>query len=90
MKSSGLLVKALENEGVEYIFGIPGEEKLDFVTYAESYGAVGHRAESADDFQRILLESLNTPGVHVIDLPVDYSLNHSILNVLIKESSCIL
>jgi acetolactate synthase-1/2/3 large subunit len=26
--------------------------------------------------------------VHVIDLPVDYSLNHSILNVLIMESSC--
>jgi len=62
----------------------------DFVTYAESFGAVGHRAESAEDFQRILIESLNATGVHVIDLPVDYSLNHSILNVLIKESSCIL
>lgn len=31
MKSSTLLVKALENEGVEYIFGIPGEENLDFL-----------------------------------------------------------
>ena len=72
-----------ENFGLDY-------HNPDFVTYAESFGAVGHRAESADDFQRILLESLNTPGVHVIDLPVDYSLNHSILNVLIKESSCIL
>ena len=31
MKASDLFVKALENEGVEYIFGIPGEENLDFL-----------------------------------------------------------
>ncbi len=31
MKTSDLLVKCLENEGVEYIFGIPGEENLDFL-----------------------------------------------------------
>ncbi|MHA1128342.1 MAG: acetolactate synthase large subunit, partial [Alphaproteobacteria bacterium] len=31
MKASDLLVKALENEGVEYIFGVPGEENLDFL-----------------------------------------------------------
>ena len=29
MKASDLFVKALEAEGVEYIFGIPGEENLD-------------------------------------------------------------
>ena len=31
MNASELFVKALENEGVEYIFGIPGEENLDFL-----------------------------------------------------------
>ena len=31
MKVSDLFVKALENEGVKYIFGIPGEENLDFL-----------------------------------------------------------
>ena len=31
MKASDLFVKALENEGVEFIFGIPGEENLDFL-----------------------------------------------------------
>ena len=31
MKASDLFVKALEAEGVEYIFGIPGEENLDFL-----------------------------------------------------------
>jgi acetolactate synthase-1/2/3 large subunit len=31
MKASDLLVKCLENEGVEYVFGIPGEETLDLL-----------------------------------------------------------
>ena len=31
MKSSDVFVKALEAEGVEYIFGIPGEENLDLL-----------------------------------------------------------
>jgi len=31
MKASDLVVKALEAEGVEYIFGIPGEENLDLL-----------------------------------------------------------
>jgi acetolactate synthase-1/2/3 large subunit len=29
MKAAELLVKALEHEGVQYVFGIPGEENLD-------------------------------------------------------------
>jgi len=31
MKATDLFIKALENEKVEYIFGIPGEENLDFL-----------------------------------------------------------
>jgi acetolactate synthase-1/2/3 large subunit len=31
IKASDLMVKALESEGVEYIFGIPGEENLDLL-----------------------------------------------------------
>ena len=30
-KGSDLLVAALENEGVERVFGVPGEENLDLV-----------------------------------------------------------
>jgi acetolactate synthase-1/2/3 large subunit len=59
----------------------------DFVKYAESYGAKGYRPGSDDDFQNILEQCLHSDGVHVIDLPVDYSLNHPILNVLIKEKT---
>src|SRR5574342_1085897 len=31
MKASDLFVKQLEEEGVEYIFGLPGEENLDLL-----------------------------------------------------------
>ena len=31
MKAADLMVKALENEGVQYVFGIPGEENLDLL-----------------------------------------------------------
>jgi acetolactate synthase I/II/III large subunit len=31
MKASDLFVKSLESEGVEHVFGIPGEENLDFL-----------------------------------------------------------
>ena len=59
----------------------------DFVKYAESYGAVGHRVDSAESLKSIIDTSLNTPGVHLIDCPVDYSENDKILNIDIKELS---
>ena len=31
MNASDLFIKALENEGVEVIYGVPGEENLDFL-----------------------------------------------------------
>ena len=31
IKSSDLFVQALENKGVKFVFGIPGEENLDFL-----------------------------------------------------------
>jgi len=31
IKGSDILVRALENEGVEYVFGVPGEENLDML-----------------------------------------------------------
>ncbi len=35
MKASDLFVKCLEKEGIEYIFGIPGEENADFMISLE-------------------------------------------------------
>lgn len=62
----------------------------DFVTYAQSFGANGYRIHSDEHFQQTLDNCLKTDGVHVIELPVDYSLNHKILNVLLKEKACLI
>ena len=62
----------------------------DFVKYADSFGAIGYRPTSHDEFETILEAALYSEGVHVIDLPVDYSLNHQILNVITKEIACII
>jgi acetolactate synthase-1/2/3 large subunit len=72
-----------DNFGLDY-------NNPDFVKYAESYGAIGYRPDSVQSFEDILGKALYTRGIHVIDLAVDYSLNHSILNILLKEKTCIL
>jgi len=72
-----------DNFGLDY-------KNPDFVKYAESYGAIGHRPTSDENFKEVLANCLSMEGVHIIDLAVDYSLNHSILNVLLKEKTCIL
>ncbi|MFK5983974.1 MAG: acetolactate synthase large subunit [Pseudomonadota bacterium] len=79
-KQQGL---GFDNFGLDY-------NNPDFVKYAQSYGAFGHRPDSCEDFKSILNNCLTTEGVHLIDLAVDYSLNHSILNVKLKQKTCIL
>jgi acetolactate synthase I/II/III large subunit len=59
----------------------------DFVKYAESYGAVGHRIESAEELLPLMTKCHDSPGVHLIDVPVDYSENDHILNREIQERS---
>ena len=59
----------------------------DFVMYAQSYGAQGHRVESAAHLKEVLAHCRDTPGVHLIDCPVDYTQNDQILNHDIKELS---
>lgn len=83
----GMIKWKQEGEGFDN-FGLDFNNP-DFVQYANSFGAIGHRPQSHAEFEVILDTALNTKGVHVIDLPVDYSMNHSILNVLLKESACI-
>ncbi len=62
----------------------------DFVTYARSYGANGYLVNSDQHLQETLDHCLGSPGVHLIELPVDYSLNHDILNVQLKNKACAL
>ncbi|MGA1153108.1 MAG: acetolactate synthase large subunit, partial [bacterium] len=59
----------------------------DFVKYAESYGAHGHRVASAEGLAPLLEQCYQAGGVHLVEAPVDYSENDRILNHEIKELS---
>jgi len=68
------------NYGLDY--GNP-----DFVKYIESYGGKGWRIEAAADLQGQIEACLAQPAVHLIDVPVDYSLNDETLNKTIRTLS---
>jgi acetolactate synthase-1/2/3 large subunit len=57
----------------------------DFVKYAESYGAHGHRIGSTAELLTTLTVCLDAKGVHLIEIPVDYSGNQDLLE---KELVC--
>jgi len=59
----------------------------DFVKYAQSYGAQGHRVEETKQLIPLLQQCFDTTGVHLVEVPVDYSENDRILNHEIKERS---
>ena len=59
----------------------------DFVKYAESYGAFGHRVTSAEGLPELVKSCLDSKGVHLVEVPMDYSDNDRILNHEIREIS---
>ncbi|WP_339136035.1 MAG: acetolactate synthase large subunit [Candidatus Electrothrix sp. GW3-4] len=62
----------------------------DFVKYAESYGAKGYRGVNQEQLAEVLEHCLNTPGVHLIDLPIGYAENESVLIEELKRKTCLL
>jgi acetolactate synthase I/II/III large subunit len=51
----------------------------DFVRYAESYGAKGSRVTSIDALLPTLEAAFKGGGVHLVDVPIDYSENTRVL-----------
>ena len=51
----------------------------DFVRYAEAYGAKGSRVSAADDLAPTLEAAFAGGGVHLVDVPIDYSENTRVL-----------
>lgn len=62
----------------------------DFVAYAEAYGAKGWRIGSTEELLPRVKACLEEPAVHLIDVPVDYTLNDETLNVTIRKLSAAL
>lgn len=59
----------------------------DFVKYTDSSGANGHRIESTAELLPKLKECRAESGVHLIDIPVDYSDNDRMFNQEIPRLS---
>ena len=51
----------------------------DFVRYAESYGATGHRVKRTEDLVPTLEAAFKDTGVHLVTVPVDYAENTRVL-----------
>jgi acetolactate synthase-1/2/3 large subunit len=62
----------------------------DFVMYAQSYGAKGHRVEKTEEFAPLLERCFAEGGVHLVDLPVDYADNYKVLIDDLKEKVCLI
>ena len=100
MKAAELFIKCLENEGVEYIFGIPGEENLDvmdalldssikFVTTRHEQGA----AFMADVYGRltgkagVCLATLGPGATNLITGVADANMDHSPVVAIAGQAS---
>jgi acetolactate synthase-1/2/3 large subunit len=51
----------------------------DFVKYAESYGAHGYRIDDTNNLGSVIHHALESKGIHIIDVPVDYSENIKVM-----------
>lgn len=61
----------------------------DFVKYAESYGAHGHFVEKTEELESTLKQTLNSKGVHLVAVPVDYSENKKVLIEELSKKVCL-
>ncbi|MCK0069045.1 acetolactate synthase large subunit [Kordiimonas laminariae] len=62
----------------------------DFVQYANSYGATGHRVERTEDLVPTFEKAFKAGGVHLVDVPVDYSENKRVLIDELAEKVCLI
>ena len=57
----------------------------DFVKYAEAYGAKGSRVTACKDLVSTIDAAFKGGGVHLIDVPIDYSENVRVLGEELKQ-----
>ena len=78
----------------QYAMGLPDfglqYGNPDFAKYAESYGAYGHRVTRTESLAPLLEQCYQEGGVHLTELPVDYSENQKVLVDELKEKVCLL
>ncbi len=69
------------NFGLDY-------DNPDFVKYADAYGATGHHISRTEDLRPTLKHALAEGGVHLIEVPVDYSENRRVFDEELVKLTC--
>jgi len=101
MKASDLFVKCLEEEGIEYIFGVPGEENADFMMSLEKSSSIRFilcrheqgAAFMADVYGRLTgnvagcLSTLGPGATNLITGVADANMDHAPMLVLTGQGS---
>lgn len=59
---------------------------VDFVKYAEAFGAKGLRATSGQEMEAVMKEGLAYKGVCVVEVVIDYADNHDLMTHVIAEN----
>lgn len=62
----------------------------DFVRYAECYGAQGHCVEATEELLPLMERCFLEGGVHLVEVPVDYSENKRVLTDELAERICLI
>ncbi|EGP5107550.1 acetolactate synthase AlsS [Enterococcus faecium] len=58
---------------------------VDFVKYAEAFGAKGIRATSIEELEKALEEGFTTEGPVIIDIPIDYRDNEKLGETILPD-----
>ncbi|GKT58430.1 acetolactate synthase [Colletotrichum tofieldiae] len=59
---------------------------VDFVKYAEAFGAKGLRVSRSSELETVMKEALSHEGVCVVDIEIDYSHNHELMKNVIQDN----
>ncbi len=94
-----LVVIVLRDDGYGMITWKQGHESFplfgldfgnpDFVRYAESYGARGCRITGTGELEPALAKAFAEGGVHVLEVPIDYSENEAVFTKSLRERVCV-
>lgn len=74
-------LEGFESFGLDY-------SNPDFVKYADAYGAAGHNITRTEDLRPTLKKALTAGGVHLINVPVDYSENRRVFDEELVNLTC--
>jgi len=59
---------------------------VDFVKFAEAFGAKGFRISDSSDVEKVMKEALAHKGVSLVDVAIDYSGNLQLAENLVEDA----